>query len=108
MPTIKFERGSTEKEERDFRVLVDGEHRATFRSNARWRRAGYDLKTADGENIPIVGAYRPIAKADFAEIVRKALAKNYIPTRAEIDRVEMIREAEREDAEHDRLASERR
>lgn len=92
--TITFERDVAPRE-RDFKVLINGEHRANFRSRKRWGQAGYDLEGVDGFNC---GAYdvrhiEPI-KANFEQIVRKLLSK--IPTVAQIKRAAMIEEAWRE------------
>ena len=108
--TIKIERAGTS---RDFNVLIDGEHRATFESLKRWGRVGYDLKAVDGNDIYVSRpGHMPITKADFEDVVRGALASTkggiyVIPTRAATDRVLLIREAEKENAERDRQIAER-
>jgi hypothetical protein len=102
MSTIKFERDTHPKRERDFHVIIDGEHRATFRSNAPVR-AGYTLQAADGGSINLRRSLYidRITQADFAEVVRLALAERAVPTRTEIDRALLIGQAEIENREWD-------
>lgn len=84
--------------ERDFRVLIDGEHRATFHSRKRFHQIGYDLEGSDGKRIHTrYGS--TLTKAEFRAIVEKHIAE--IPTRAQIDRVLMIEQAHRENRERD-------
>jgi hypothetical protein len=97
--TITFERDVAPRE-RDFKVLINGEHRATFRSRRRFSQSGYDLHTPYGGDC---GAYdlRHIEsiQANFETIVRKALPK--IPTRAQIERVLLVEQAWKENHERD-------
>lgn len=107
MSEIKFVR-DVEPRQRDFKVFIDNEHRATFLSNQRWGRKGYDLKAADGDNIRYgkMGRYhysQGIVQADFEAIVREVLAD--IPTVAEIERTQLIREAEKENEQRKKDAA---
>jgi hypothetical protein len=98
--TITFERDVAPRE-RDFKVLINGEHRANFRSRRRYSQAGYDLETAYGQSV---GAYdvRHIdsIKANFEHVIRKLLPK--IPTVAQIERYRLQERAEHENRERDR------
>jgi hypothetical protein len=90
--------------QRDFHVVIHGEHRATFRSRRRYRQSGYDLEATDGGSIHSRELRFRIAnavKAEFREIVDLALRDKLIPTMAEIERVRTITQAEKEDREHD-------
>ena len=98
--TITFERDVAPRE-RDFKVLINGEHRATFRSRKRYMQAGYDLQTPYGQDC---GAYNvryiDSVKANFEEIVRKMLPT--LPTVAQIERYRLQERAEQENRERDR------
>jgi hypothetical protein len=97
--TITFERDVAPRE-RDFKVLINGEHRANFRSRRRYSQAGYDLQTADGQECGAYDyRYMDSVKANFEEIVRKVLPK--IPTLAQIERYRLQECAEKENRERD-------
>ena len=97
--TITFERDVAPRE-RDFKVLINGEHRATFRSRKRYMQAGYDLQTPYGQDCGTYDVrYLDSVKANFEEIIRKMLPK--IPTVAQIERYRMIEQAEQENRKHD-------
>lgn len=104
---VQFERCQPPRD-RHFRVLIGGEHRATF-----WRstygRIGYQLKAADGGEInPKRRWWGKVTKEDFPEVVRDALVQEAIPTLAAIERINMIRQAEVENREWDEARSKRR
>lgn len=96
-PEIKVVRNEGPRD-RDFKVLINGEHRANFRSRARYSMKGYDYEAADGSAIHVARKHHfrlsDITKADFREIVELTLES--IPTRAEIERSLLIDEANRE------------
>jgi len=109
MSTIKFERDETSpKTRRNWHVLIDGEHRATF----VWRTSYYTLEGADGEDIKSVkrGSMRRWAfnKSEFDEATRAALDLGYIPTRAWIELAALIDRAHKENRERDSAISARR
>ena len=98
-PTITFERDVAPRE-RDFKVLINGEHRANFRSRRRFSQAGYDLETADHQSCGAYDyRYMDSVKANFEEIIRKMLPK--IPTVAQIERYRLQECAEKENRERD-------
>jgi hypothetical protein len=108
--TITFKRDVAPRE-RDFLVLINGEHRATFCSNMRYSRVGYTFVGADGKNININRRRYwpfPITKDEFAKVVHTALSDSAIPTVAQIERVRMIEQAERENEERTNQISQRR
>lgn len=98
-PAITFERYEAPRGQ-DFKVLINGEHRAAFRSNAKYHMRGYDLDALDGKRITSSrrGGYK-INQGDFEEVVRAHLKE--IPTLAEIERAWMIDRAERENRQRD-------
>jgi hypothetical protein len=98
MPEIKIVRDS-KPNDRDFRVLINGEHRATFRSRKRYRMIGYDLEAPDGKSIYSKQTHigRNYFKPEFAESIRTLLPD--IPTRAQIDRSLLIEHAHKENRE---------
>jgi hypothetical protein len=104
MATIKIVRDVFPRE-RDFKVLIDGEHRASFRSRKRYSQIGYDFEAPDGKPIAR-GNFRGIVKADFDPIVRKCLAE--IPSRTLIDRALMIEQAHKENRERDDAINKRK
>jgi hypothetical protein len=107
-PTIKIQRAS-HPNERDYHVLINGEHRATFRSRKRWHRAGYDFQDAYGDSISLRRRFLEApTKAEFSQAVLDAMHEKTIPTRAEIDRKFLIDQARKDNEEHDRQVSERR
>lgn len=94
----------------DYRVLIDGEYRAVFRTRKRSGYAGYEFRDANGAHIR--GDWRrmprdqDIIKDNFASIVREHL--NAIPTIAELERARLIEQAERENREWDKARDEHR
>src|SRR5262245_31749459 len=83
----------------DYKVLIDGEHRATFENDAVHYRTGFTLRNGTGESLGRKRHYWAITRADFDEVVRELLPK--IATVAEIERVNTIAAAEKENAAWD-------
>ena len=69
----------------DWNVIIDGEHRATFKSH--YHRRGYDLRDILGRDIRWWKAtrYTVPEKGDFIEIIENALELKTIPTVADIE-----------------------
>ena len=88
----------------DYKVLIDGEHRATFTNNGRYGRAGFTLDNGTGEGLASKRyEFDPITRIDFDDVVREYLPK--IATVAEIERVRAIIEAEKENIGFDETAA---
>jgi hypothetical protein len=97
--TITFERDVAPRE-RDFKVLINGEHRANFRSRRRYSQAGYDLETAYGQSCGLYDVrHIDSIQANFETIIRKLLPK--LPTVAQIERYRLQERAEQENRERD-------
>jgi hypothetical protein len=78
----------------DYNVMIDGEHRATFR---RWRST-YNLVDLAMNGIGFYDYERQsgavvLAQSEFAALINRALAENQIPTVAEIEQQRIEREA---------------
>lgn len=102
---VKFERKKEPKT--DFKVLINGEHRATFRK--RFSRAGYHLEGADGSDIPH-RRHLPssVTQADFEVVVRTTIAAGDMPTLAQIERSHLIHQAQVENRAWDQAKTARR
>lgn len=97
---ITFERDVSPRQ-KNFKVIINGEHRATFHSNMTYGRKGYTLKALD-QHSPVKGAYAGnhwhiITKEDFSNVVRKSITE--IPTVAQIERSLLIDKAEKENTQ---------
>lgn len=83
-----------------YKVLIDGEHRATFQNGAVWSHQGFALKDATGGDINLpktrFNGFYGIAKTDFDEVIKIALERNAIPTLAELDQWRLIVQAEKD------------
>lgn len=78
--------------QRDFKVLINGEHRATF--HKRSYGTGYYFRSADDSDIGGIGPVASdIIQADFELIVRTAIAKGKVPTIAQIERAQLVEQA---------------
>lgn len=83
----------------DFNVMIDGEHRATFR---KWHTGvGHDLRTVDDGELIDGYRYGLFFKGDFPDVAAKNLQDGKIPTMAQYaERAEKRRvKAMQEDAE---------
>jgi len=89
-----------------YKVLIDGEWRATFDNRARWNHAGFDLTGRADEKTWIsrkdkkYDGYRRthgINRDEFDAAVTWALEHNTIATLAEIERFQLITQAENDD-----------
>lgn len=78
----------------DYKVLIDGWHRATFRNQAVFHQAGFYLEDRTGKHLASKFHMDPITRADFDEVVKRSLAE--LPTVAEAERWRMIVEAEKD------------
>lgn len=86
----------------DFRVMLDGEHRATFCARGQHER-GYDLATPDKPIFEYIRKQQPDrqradvvraeTKADFLPIIGQMLKDGLIPTLAKLDEMAAARDA---------------
>jgi len=81
----------------DYHVLINGEHRATFKNGMRYGNRTWDLRDPNGQDIHTrrgPDVYRATI-GEFADIILMNLPE--IPTRAQIERDALWAEAVKED-----------